>query len=320
MTASCSLVTGASGFIGRHLVEALLAKGRRVLALCRPNSELPQHWRGKVERIDCEDWSLDAISAVLGDRRFSCLFHLAAYGVVPTDRDASVMFRVNADLPEDLVRLCAGHGAAMVLAGTSAEYARPQGKLCLTEDAALEDEKSYGASKSAGSLRAVARARELGVPLRVLRLFNVYGPGEAPHRLLPSLVRGLTRGQRIALSEGRQIRDFVYVGDVVEALLAAAAHLRTNGTAPDVIWNVATQTGRSVREFAEITARSVGKGSALLGFGDLPMRPDEIDWLVGSAERIRAATGWVARHSLEQGIAVALGQMMPAEIRTGTSS
>ena len=152
-------------------------------------------------------------------------------------------------------------------------------------------------------------ANDLGVPLRVLRLFNVYGPGEAPHRLLPNLVAGLAANHRIALSEGRQGRDFVYVGDVVEAFFAAADHVKRRAGMPSQVWNVATGEGHSVREFAEMTARLSGRGTDLLGFGDLPLRPDEIEWLVGDGRRIRAETGWAARHDLASGIAASLVQM-----------
>jgi nucleoside-diphosphate-sugar epimerase len=303
------LVTGASGFIGRHLVEALLAQNVRVVALCRPQSQMPQHWRAKVERIDCEDWSVESIAAALGDRRFGCLFHLAAYGVVPTDRDSTAMFAINAQWPQNLVRLCKDRGAAMVMAGSSAEYRRPDGRHSLTEDSPLETEKAYGASKAKGSTEVCSLANDLGVPLRVLRLFNVYGPGEASHRLLPSLVSGLAANHRIALSEGRQVRDFVYVGDVVEAFFAAADHVKRRAGMPSQVWNVATGEGHSVREFAEMTARLSGRGTELLGFGDLPLRPDEIEWLVGDCRRIRAETGWAARHDLASGIAASLVQM-----------
>jgi nucleoside-diphosphate-sugar epimerase len=303
------LVTGASGFIGRHLVEALLAQNARVIALCRPQSQLPQHWRAKVERVDCPGWSLDAMRAALGDRAFGCLFHLAAYGVVPTDRDGAAMFAINAQLPQDLIRLCKDRGAAMVMAGSSAEYRPPESKVLLTEDSPLESEKTYGASKAKGSVEACRIANDLSVRLRVLRLFNVYGPGEASHRLLPSLVSGLAANHRIALSEGRQVRDFVYVGDVVEAFLAAADHRKTHAGMPAQIWNVATGEGHSVREFAEMTARASGMKADLLGFGDLPMRPDEIEWLVGSCDRIRMATGWSAHHDLSSGIATSLARM-----------
>jgi nucleoside-diphosphate-sugar epimerase len=303
------LVTGASGFIGRHLVEALLAQNARVIALCRPQSQLPQHWRAKVERVDCPDWSLEAMRTALGERSFGCLFHLAAYGVVPTARDSATMLAVNAQWPQDLVRLCKDCGASMVMAGSSAEYKRPDGKVSLTEDSPLETEKAYGASKAKGSVETCRIANDLGVPLRVLRLFNVYGPGEGPHRLLPSLASGLAANHRIALSEGRQVRDFVYVGDVVEAFLAAADHTKTHAGMPARVWNVATGEGHSVREFAEMTARLSGMKMGLLGFGDLSMRPDEIEWLVGSCERVRAATGWSARHDLSSGIATSLARM-----------
>lgn len=303
------LVTGASGFIGRHLVEALLERGHPVIALCRPQSRLPQHWRAQVERVDSEDWSPDGLAVALVRHRFECLFHLAAYGVVPTERNRDVMFRINAGLPADLVHLCRNQAASMVMTGSSAEYRQPQDKSPLTEDHPLEAEKSYGMSKAQGTLMAMQAANETGARLRVLRLFNVYGPGEAPHRLLPSLVAGLSLNQRIALSEGLQVRDFVYVGDVVEALLAAAIHMKKHPEMPTSVWNVATGDGRTVREFAQTVARSLGKEEGLLGFGDLPMRPDEVMRLIGNSASIRAQTGWAPRHDLASGIAASLAQM-----------
>lgn len=313
------LVTGASGFIGRHLVEALLARETCVIALSRPRSVLPEHWKGRVVRIDLDQFSEKDIASAVGGRQLGCLFHLAAYGVVPTERDPVEMLRINAQLPADLVGLCARSGAAMVMAGSSAEYRRPDGKMLLTENAPIETEKSYGASKARGTLNACRAADEAGVPLRVLRLFNVYGPGEAPHRLLPSLVCGLAANHRVSLSEGRQVRDFVYVGDVVEALLSAADHARTESRATSQVWNVATEEGHSVREFAEMTARYFDGGANLLGFGDIAMRPGEIEWLVGSAKCIREATGWAPRYNIEAGIRVSLALMTDASLKAGAA-
>lgn len=306
-------MTGASGFIGRHLVEALLARGDRVAALCRPQSVFPQHWRAGVERVECTYWSADGVRAAISKREFEWLFHLAAYGVVPSDRDSATMFQINAQLPPELVRLCGERNAGMVMTGSSAEYLPPEGRKPLTEQCPVEDRKAYGSSKAQGTAAACRAASETGVPLRVLRLFNVYGPGEAEHRLLPNIVTGLAANHRIALSEGRQVRDFVYVGDVVEALLAAAA---TTQTGAAEIFNVATGEGHSVREFALMTAKLFGGTESLLGFGDVPMRPDEIEWLVGDGAALRARTGWAPRHDLASGLATALAHMSRGQTKT----
>jgi nucleoside-diphosphate-sugar epimerase len=266
-----------------------------------------------VERVECVDWSGDGIRSAVGDRGFECLFHLAAYGVVPSDRDAETMVRINAQLPPELVRLCRARNASMVMAGSSAEYLPPKDQKPLTEQDPLEDRKSYGASKAQGSVAACRVASEIDVPLRVLRLFNVYGPGEAEHRLLPSLVSGLAANRRIALSQGLQVRDFVYVGDVVEALLAAAATTQTRAAE---IFNVATGQGRSVREFALMTAKLFGGTDDLLGFGDVPMRPDEIQWLVGDGAALRARTGYAPRHDLASGLAASLAAIAGGNTKT----
>ena len=312
-TPATCLVTGASGFIGRHLVEALLASGTRVAALCRPQSVWPQHWRTGVVRVDCADWSGEGIRAAIGGYSFEWLFHLAAYGVVPTDRDDAAMVRINAQLPPELVRLCGERKAGMVMAGSSAEYLPPHGRQKLTEESPLEDRKAYGASKAQGAMAACRVADEIGVKLRVLRLFNVYGPGEAKHRLLPNLVAGLSANHRVALSEGSQMRDFVYVGDVVEALLAAAGPMKDHAAG---IFNVATGQGHSVREFATMTANLLGGSEKLLAFGDVPMRPDEIEWLVGDSAKLRASAGWWPRHDLASGIAASLAAMTGERTKT----
>src|SRR4029077_7562100 len=164
----------------------------------------------------------------LGSQNFDVIFHLAAYGVYPADRDLDQMVRINVDLAATLVGLCQARGARFVMAGTFSEYQPPATQTTLTENSPLETSKIYGASKAAGGLLATAIAANLGVRLRILRLFKVYGPGEASHRLLPNLVTGLSQGRRIPLSAGTQVLDFVYVEDVVEALMRADAHMQSN--------------------------------------------------------------------------------------------
>jgi nucleoside-diphosphate-sugar epimerase len=197
-----------------------------------------------------------------------------------------------------------------VMAGTFSEYQRPAERTLLTEQSPLESGKIYGASKAAGGMVASELAESLGVKLRLLRFFNVYGEGEAPHRLLPSLVAGLSRGERVPLSEGTQVRDFIYVKDVVEACITAGDEMMTSSRHLATTWNVCTGVGHSVRAFAALVAQVMGGRTELLGFGDLPMRVDDEPYLVGDGARMLRELGWRPKHDLGAGIRAAVAILM----------
>ncbi|MHC2266857.1 NAD-dependent epimerase/dehydratase family protein [Bradyrhizobium diazoefficiens] len=222
------LVTGASGFIGAHLVARLLSEGSRVTVLTRSSSALPPEWHDRISVIACDDFTETGLRRLL-HAPFDTVFHLAAYGVRPNHRDIDEMIRINVELPATLVRLCTEWRARMIMAGTFSEYRSPSTQEPLTEDSPLEQGKLYGSSKAAGGLMASAIAKSNGADFRLLRLFKVYGAGEAPHRLLPALVSGLTKRERVAISAGTQILDFVYIDDVIEAMLRADSHCRDKG-------------------------------------------------------------------------------------------
>jgi nucleoside-diphosphate-sugar epimerase len=192
------------------------------------------------------------------------------------------------------------------MAGTFSEYERPPGQTRLTERSPLETARLYGASKAAGGVVATALAESLGVKLRLLRLFKVYGEGEARHRLLPSLVAGLARGERVPLSDGTQIRDFIHVEDAVEACIQAGHDMTVPAHAQTATWNVCTGIGHSVRAFAVLVAQALGQRAELLGFGDLPMRADDEPYLVGDGELMMRALGWRPKHDLAAGIRAAV--------------
>src|ERR1039457_3143007 len=125
MSVHRALVTGATGFIGRHLVDGLIDAGTQVVALVRPGSRLPDRWRGRVTSIACADWGEAELRAGLASQSFDVAYHLAAYGVRPSDRDPGLMLRINVDLAAVLVHLCKERGARLVMAGTFSEYQRP---------------------------------------------------------------------------------------------------------------------------------------------------------------------------------------------------
>lgn len=310
MSSALALVTGATGFIGRHLTRRLAQEGTPVVALVRAGSPSATIDERAMLRLPIEDWSAEGLRRSLSAHDFTVVYHLAAYGVRPTDRDLATMQRINVDLPVALVRCAAERGATVVATGSCAEYAPQQNgtRRLIDENAGLESMRLYGASKAAGGLMACAAATALRGRLRYLRLFNVFGPGEATHRLLPSLVRRLARNERVPLSEGLQTRDFVLVDDAVDALVAAGC-MEGAGEAPAVIWNVCSGQGNTVREFAMHVAAAMGQSSDLLGFGELPLRPDDLAWLVGDPGSIAAGLGWRPRHAFADGILSAVSRI-----------
>jgi nucleoside-diphosphate-sugar epimerase len=309
MPAANVLVTGASGFIGAHLAARLLSQGSRVTILTRSSSVLPLGWRERVNVIASDDFSEGSLRQLL-QAPVDTVFHLAAYGVRPNHRDIGAMIAINVELPAALVRLCAEWRARMIMAGTFSEYRSPPAQALLVEDSPLEQGKLYGSSKAAGGLLASAIANSGGISFRLLRLFKVYGAGEAAHRLLPALVSGLAKRERVAISAGTQVLDFVYIDDVIEALLRADAHCRDKAGVGT--WNVATGRGHSVRKFAETVAREMGTDPSLLDFGAIAMRKDDEPWLVGSPDLLCAELGWHPSVGLEQGVRAAVSALRQA--------
>src|SRR6202158_2437292 len=168
-----ALVTGASGFIGGHLVDRLLTDRAIVAVLARPDSVLPERWRGKVRTVSSDDWSEPGLRRALPDPGCETVFHLAAYGVRPSNRDVDHMIQINIELPAALVRLCQQWNARLVIAGTFSEYMKPASNEPLTELSPLEPFKLYGSSKAAGGLIASAHAKENGGGFRHLAALQV---------------------------------------------------------------------------------------------------------------------------------------------------
>lgn len=302
------LLTGASGFIGGNFCRYLLGlyPGRPILALVRSQSDLPQG----ITQIVVQDWSLRGLLTALDGRTCDTIFHLAAYGVRPSQTDASHMLMSNTILPNTMVALAKALNGALISVGSNSEYALARQGRAVDEYCPLQTINLYGASKAAGGLISSAYAAACNVPYSHLRLFNVFGPGEPAHRLLPTLTAGLAHGRRVALSDGMQLRDFIHIDDVCKALVAASQTVRKLRQ-PET-FNICTGWAHSVRTFAETACDILGGEHHLLGFGDLDRRRGEPPVLVGDPTRAEAVLGFRARTNLKAGLARTIGRKLEA--------
>jgi len=294
------LVTGARGFVGAPATEALAAAGHEVHAV---GSGPPPSGRPGVtwHRTDLLDPA--AVSQLLGDIAPAKLLHLAWY----TEHGRFWRAPENLAWVEATLHLLrafqAAGGTRAVLAGTCAEYDWTVSPLS-ERSTPLAPATLYGSAKHATRLVAEAWAREVGLELAWGRIFFLYGPGEAPDRLLPSVARALLAGHEAPTTAGEQVRDFLHVDDVAGAFVALLGSDVTGAV------NIASGDGVAVREFVELVAEATGRPD-LLRVGAIPMRADDPPHLVADVRRLHEEVGFTPLLSLREGVEAAVDWWRP---------
>jgi nucleoside-diphosphate-sugar epimerase len=241
----------------------------------------------RVERIDLEEPG--AAAELVEALRPSHVFNLAGYGIDRGERDEHRADRLNHRLVREIAEACAPDarwsGAVLVHAGSAAEYGDVGGVF--SEAGPVHPTSLYGRTKLAGTLALSEVAHRRGTRAVTARLFTVFGDGEHPGRLFPTLRTGATTSVPVELSDGRQARDFAFVGDVVAAL-AELAHLPF--VAGEIV-NIASGRLYTVEWFVRVVARTLRMPEAQLEFGALPSRPDELYHTGVSVDRMRELFG-----------------------------
>lgn len=311
------LVAGGTGFIGRSVAERLAGAGAKLVLPARDPGAARSLFQAlgvsaEVPPLDVTDGG--RVAELLDRTRPAVVFDMVGYGVDPAERDPDLAEAVNVRWPARLAdRLVTARdpdwsGQALVHAGTALEYGTAGGDL---RERSTDPRPStlYGRTKLAGARAIEKRARRTGLPAVTARLFTVYGPGERPGRLVPSLLETARTGRPLELTEGVQERDFTWVGDVAEGLLrlartppAPAAAEADGRPRPGDVVNLATGRLLTVREFVRRAAAALGIPTDRLRFGVLPTRPEEMRHEPISVARLLRWTGWCPETGVEEGI------------------
>jgi nucleoside-diphosphate-sugar epimerase len=286
------LVTGGTGFIGRQALAPLAERGFEVHAVARrePPAELAP--LATWHRFDLLEY--DAAEAAVAAVEPTHLLHLAWFA----EHGAFWTSPENVRWVEASLRLlrafAAAGGRRAVLAGTCAEYDWSFGTL-VEDETPLRPATLYGASKHGLHTVARAYAAEAGFDLAWGRVFFLYGPHEAPGRLVSSVIGSLLRGEEARTSDGTQVRDFLHVADVADAFAAVLASDVTGAV------NVASGEGIELREVVKRIGALTGR-EELLSIGALPPREGDPPQLVADARRLRDEVGWRPGRTLDQGL------------------
>lgn len=297
------LLTGGSGFLGKHMAMYLLEKGVTVFSVGRNKCPVPG-----VKNLIVPVMTADVIESVLATHNVlvDAVIHLAAAGVRMSERDFPMLMHMNVVLPAEMVALAKKIGVqAVVMTGSCAEYSKPMLKHPSIESDPLQCIAPYGSTKAAGGVCALSQAAVLGIPVAWMRVFNLFGEGELPHRLYPAALHSLIHGLPIRMRAGYQVRDFLYVKDACDGLWAAlqgllAQRMRTGA------YNLSTGTGLSVKEFIVILARCLHVDVADLSFDVSALPEEESTYLVGDPALFNDAVGWESRYTVQEGLLDAL--------------
>ena len=274
------VVTGAGGFLGQRLLERLHELGCEVVALSRASGF---------------DLLNDGIPLSATDH----VFHLAAETGVPDSWEDPVRFHlVNAHGTVRVLDQCRRAGCSLSYVGAYI-YGIPQ-QLPISDDHPLDPNNPYAFSKWMGEQACEWYARTYGLALTAIRLFNVYGPGQSTRFLVPSLVAQALdpKVASIRLLDMSPRRDYLYVEDAVDALLAS----RSPGGYR--LYNVGSGVSHSVREVVSLVLEAAGSNKPVLEAGE--QRRNEIPDVRADCSRIYSECGWVPKYTLAAGV----GQMI----------
>ena len=290
------LVTGATGFIGSAVALDLLDRGHEVGVLMRAASN-PWRLAPALRRLRVlqADLSRPAeVAAAIGDFKPQAVAHMAWSGVANHERNDWRQAENIAQASHLLASAVAAGARHFVGCGSQAEYGPRPDRT--PETAPLLPTTAYGGAKAATFQLLQVLCAIHGVRFAWARFFSTYGPGDEPHWMIPQLIGRLLAGERPALTEGRQLWDYLHVRDAAHAVTSLVETESARGA-----FNVGSGTPVPLRRIVE-TIRDAAAPGAPLGFGEVPYRPDQVMHLEAGVEKIMAATGWAPRIGLEAGL------------------
>lgn len=281
------LVTGASGFLGMNLCRRLSQIGAEVFGVSR-TSPTREHSCRQWLRADMTD--LHAVEEVFQAAQPAFFYHLSGYGVgSPGLENVLPTFHNDLLTTVNALTVAAQRGVRRFVMAASLEEPQPDGTDPIPSS-------PYGAAKWASSAYARMFHRLYGTPVVLTRPMMTFGPGQRAHKIIPYVTLALLQGQAPKLSSGNRGVDWIYVGDVVEGMVAAAVRPGVEGCTFDLGTGVLV----SIREFILQLAGIIG-GKVTPEFGALPDRPME-KVRVGDIAYTAEKLGWKPQTTLQAGL------------------
>jgi UDP-glucose 4-epimerase len=301
------LVTGAGGFIGSHLVEALVRDGCRVRAMLHYDARAH---RGNLELIPADSRAeIEVIAGDVIDPHFmlsavkdcEVVFHLAALIAIPHSYVAPASYaQTNVIGTLNVLEACRARGVARLVHTSTSECYGTARYTPIDEEHPLQAQSPYSASKIGADKLAESYHLSFGLPVATLRPFNTYGPRQSARAVIPGILTQLLSGRtELHLGDTQPMRDMTFVSDTVNAFLKMATREEAIGQ----LIHVGTGRGVRIGELARLAMRVVGREVPIV-CDPARVRPEksEVRTLLCGADKARKLLDWEPRVSLEEGL------------------
>ena len=299
------LVTGAGGFIGSRLTEALCVRGARVRAFVRYNSRADA---GLLKALPPD--VLRSVEVIMGDLRdedalekaasgTALVFHLGALISIPYSYQHPVeVVQTNILGTLAVLQACRKSGSRLVHTSTSEVYGTAL-RVPIDEQHPLQGQSPYSASKIGADKLVESYYRAFGVPAVTIRPFNTYGPGQSARAVIPTIITQALQAQEIHLGNLEVRRDFTYLDDTVAAFIKVAETPGIDGET----FNLGSGQEVSIRELSEEILFLTGSQARVV-VDEERLRPEksEVQRLLADNSKARRILGWEPKVSLREGL------------------
>ena len=291
------LVTGGAGFIGSHVAKILLDKGHKVVVLDNLTSSKKETVDSRAELVvgDIKD-TVQSRKALKGA---DAVIHMAGLIIVPESVKDPVKYCENnvVGTVSFLESMRAENVKKIIFSSSACVYGNPA-KLPIKEDAPVNPDNPYGASKASIEAFLQSYHAVFGFDVVILRYFNPYGPGEMHNpetHAIPNFIKATLAKRPIPMYwKGEQIRDFIYIEDL------ARAHVDVLNLSGFEIFNIGTEKGVKVKDVVDEIFKIAGYKVPI---DDLGKRAGDVPANFASSEKIKKAVGWKAKVGLREGLA-----------------
>lgn len=300
------LVTGAGGFIGSHLAEALVREGAEVTAFVRYNSrgaigflsDVPEDVRRSLRVHAGDITDRQSISAAVAGQ--DVVFHLAALIAIPYSYLAPRSYmHVNAEGTLNVLEAVREHGTARLIHTSTSEVYGSAQYVPIDEAHPLQGQSPYSATKIGADKIVEAYHRSFAIPAVTIRPFNTFGPRQSARAVIPATIAQALWSDEVRLGATEPVRDMTYVSDTVEGYLTAAVTPGLEGG----VYNLGTGKGHSIGDIAQRIMHLTGRNDTPVQDPER-LRPtaSEVDRLISDHQAFTAASGWTPAISLDDGL------------------